>query len=147
MEGGRQLGFEFIARDRTSITIRMLGDEVSYPLQAHNVKVYQSIQIPPAVASHDLVSASNSQDRKLRDMSCSIPTQGPGLRPVFMLSCASCQIESTLVTKALLLLCRLLMSGLATCVLGLLCSWSTVRVVRQRALGSQGLCRCRAGCV
>ncbi len=29
VEGGRQLGFEFVARDRTSITIRMLGDEVS----------------------------------------------------------------------------------------------------------------------
>ena len=30
MEGGRQLGFEFISRDRTTITIRMLGDEVRY---------------------------------------------------------------------------------------------------------------------
>ena len=29
MEGGRQLGFEFVARDRTTITINMLGDEVS----------------------------------------------------------------------------------------------------------------------
>lgn len=28
VDGGRQLGFEFVARDRTSITIRMLGDEV-----------------------------------------------------------------------------------------------------------------------
>ncbi len=39
VEGGRQLGFEFLARDRTSITIRMLGDEVSYPLQVQDVKV------------------------------------------------------------------------------------------------------------
>ena len=29
VEGGRQLGYEFVARDRTSITIRMLGEEVS----------------------------------------------------------------------------------------------------------------------
>ena len=29
MEGGRQLGFEFVARDRTTITVSMLGDEVS----------------------------------------------------------------------------------------------------------------------
>ncbi len=28
MEGGRQLGFEFVARNRTSITVRVLGDEV-----------------------------------------------------------------------------------------------------------------------
>ena len=34
MEGGRQLGFEFISRDRTTITIRMLGDEVSLSAQA-----------------------------------------------------------------------------------------------------------------
>ena len=29
VEGGRQLGFEFVARDRTTITVNMLGDEVS----------------------------------------------------------------------------------------------------------------------
>ena len=34
VEGGRQLGFEFISRDRTTITIRMLGDEVSLSAQA-----------------------------------------------------------------------------------------------------------------
>lgn len=28
VEGGRQLGFEFVARDRTTITVRVLGDEV-----------------------------------------------------------------------------------------------------------------------
>ena len=33
VEGGRQLGFEFISRDRTTITIRMLGDEVSLSAQ------------------------------------------------------------------------------------------------------------------
>lgn len=29
MEGGRLLGFEFVSRDRTSLTVRMHGHEVS----------------------------------------------------------------------------------------------------------------------
>ncbi len=29
VEGGRQLGFEFVSRNRTTITVKMLGDEVS----------------------------------------------------------------------------------------------------------------------